>query len=228
MHAALLVILQFDMAQETRALSANERDLRARLKRRVIDLAVVERARKKQCARITSIKEGYANTKFSHLRMNARRRKTHIHRLKHNQGWVTEHGAKEQIIHNHFQEATGTRKTRSQDFNWEEINFVETDLHSLGEPFTEEEAKHAINLMPNDKAPEPDGYTGIFFKRYWDIMKFDIMNVVNLFGNLYYENFHWLNSTNIALIPKKDGAEVSDFRPISLILMPLRESLQRC
>jgi PIN domain nuclease of toxin-antitoxin system len=32
------------------------------------------------------------------------------------------------------------------------------------------------------------------------------------------ENFHWLNSANIALLPKKDGAEeVSDYRPISLI-----------
>jgi hypothetical protein len=31
-------------------------------------------------------------------------------------------------------------------------------------------------------------------------------------------NFHWLNSANIALLPKKEGAEdVVDFRPISLI-----------
>jgi hypothetical protein len=62
MNAALLVILHFDMAQDKRALSANERDLRARLKRKVIALAVVEQARKKQSACIMNIKEGDANT----------------------------------------------------------------------------------------------------------------------------------------------------------------------
>jgi hypothetical protein len=51
-HASLLVILHFDLAQESRRLSANERDRRARLKRKVIALAVVKRARKKQSARI--------------------------------------------------------------------------------------------------------------------------------------------------------------------------------
>lgn len=63
LHAALLVILQLDIAQESRILSPNEHDLRARLKRRVISLAVLERARKKQCARIANVKEGDANTK---------------------------------------------------------------------------------------------------------------------------------------------------------------------
>jgi hypothetical protein len=44
------------------------------------------------------------------------------------------------------------------------------------------------------------------------------MRAINLFGDLHVANFHWLNSANIALLPKKDGAEeISDFRPISLI-----------
>ena len=63
LHAALLVILRLDVAQESRTLSAEEMDLRARLKRRVISLAVLERARKRKCAHIRNFKEGYANTK---------------------------------------------------------------------------------------------------------------------------------------------------------------------
>ena len=44
------------------------------------------------------------------------------------------------------------------------------------------------------------------------------MLVVNNLSDLHVNNLHWLNSANIVLIPKKDGAEdVSDFRPISLI-----------
>jgi hypothetical protein len=218
LHAALLVILHLDLAQERRALSANETLIRTRLKRKVIALSVVERARKKQCARIANIKEGDANTKFFHLRVSARRRKNHIQRLKHNQGWVTDHNAKEEIVSNHFQTIMGTRVAPSNDFNWEELNFATTDLHSLGDPFTEEEVKCAINQMPSDKAPGPDGFTGMFFKRCWGIIKGDLMRVIHLFGDLHAENFHWLNSANIALLPKKDGAEeVGDFRPISLI-----------
>jgi mannosylglycoprotein endo-beta-mannosidase len=72
--------------------------------------------------------------------------------------------------------------------------------------------------MPSDKAPGPDGFTGVFFKRCWSIIKGDIMKVIKHFRELHVHNFHWLNSANVALLPKKDGAEeISDFRAISLI-----------
>lgn len=53
---ALEVILRLDMAMDVRPLSLEERDLRARLKKRVIGLAVLERARKKQSSRISNLK----------------------------------------------------------------------------------------------------------------------------------------------------------------------------
>jgi hypothetical protein len=100
--------------------------------------------------------------------------------------------------------------------NWEALHFEEPELESLGDPFTKEEVRNAINQMPGDKAPGLDGFTGVFFKRCWDIIKVDVMNVVHLFGSLHAENFHWLNSTNIALLPKKEGAEdIADFRPLA-------------
>ena len=72
--------------------------------------------------------------------------------------------------------------------------------------------------MPRDKAPGPDGFTGLFFKSCWNIVKDDIMRVIHSFGTLRTSNLHWLNSANIVLLPKKDGAEgVADYRPISLI-----------
>lgn len=206
-HAALLVILRLDIAQEERSLSPEELDLCARLKRRVISLAVLQRARKSQCARIANLKEGDANTKFFHRRINARRRKNHIYRIKHMQGWVTDHEKKEKIINDHFSEVMGRGGTSNLDFNWDELNLQPIDLHSLDDAITEEEVWEAIKEMPNDKAPGPDGFTGIFFKKCWEIIKHDIMRVIHRFDSLHTSNLQWLNSANVVLIPKKEGAE---------------------
>jgi hypothetical protein len=44
------------------------------------------------------------------------------------------------------------------------------------------------------------------------------MAVMHRFSNLQTSNLHWLNSANIVLIPKKDGAKkISDYQPSSLI-----------
>ena len=218
LHAALLVILRLDIAQETRQLFPEESDLRERLKRRVISLAVLERARKKQSARIANLKEGDANTKFFHRRINARSRKNHIHRLKHDQGWITEHDAKEKLILDHFSEVMKKGNTCNKDLNWEELNLEVHNLHGLDSPITVEEVREAINDMPSDKVPGPDGFTGAFFKKCWDVIKFDMMRVIHQFDSLHTSSLHWLNSANIVLLPKKEGAEgIADYRPISLI-----------
>lgn len=51
LHMAPEIILRLDEALDIRELSADERDLRKRLKRRVVGLAAMERARKRQCSR---------------------------------------------------------------------------------------------------------------------------------------------------------------------------------
>jgi hypothetical protein len=112
----------------------------------------------------------------------------------------------------------GKGEAHTIDFNWEALHFENLNLETMGKPFTEEEDRNTINQMPSDKAPGPDGFTGIFFKRCWDIIKGDVMKVIERFGDLHVHNFHLLNSANVALLRKKEGAEeVSYFRPISLI-----------
>jgi hypothetical protein len=38
------------------------------------------------------------------------------------------------------------------------------DLHMLDAPFSEEKVWNTIKLLPSDKAPGLDGFTGWFFK----------------------------------------------------------------
>ncbi|XP_073357715.1 uncharacterized protein [Aegilops tauschii subsp. strangulata] len=185
LHAALLIILRLDIAQEERSLSPEERNLRSRLKQRVISLAVLERTRKRQCARIANLREGDANTKFFHHRINARRHKNHIHRIKHANGWVTEHTEKEKLVHDPFSEVMGRGSMSSRDFNWEELRVEPHDLQGLDDTISEEEVWAAIKEMPGDKAPGPDGFTGIFFKKCWGIIKHTVMRAVQRFDSLH-------------------------------------------
>jgi hypothetical protein len=88
----------------------------------------------------------------------------------------------------------------------------------LDSPIIEQEVCNAINCLPSDKSPGPDGFTGRFYKTCWSIIKDELMAAVMAIWNRKFDNFHKLNSAFITLIPKKDGADqVKDFRPISLV-----------
>ena len=152
LHMALEVILRLDEAQEYRQLSPEEQTLRKSLKLRVQGLAVIERARRSQAARLRDLKLGDANTKFFHRRINARKRKNFIQRLKkRDAGWVTTHEEKAAGIQSHFVETMQRPLARHTDFNWDLIGIQQHDLRVLDDPFSEQEIKYAINQMPGDK-----------------------------------------------------------------------------
>ena len=89
-------------------------------------------------------------------------------------------------------------------------------LEDLSQPFTDSEVDAVIKNMPPDRAPGPDGFSGLFLKRCWPILKEDFMQLVKEF----YEgrcSLECLNTSLITLIPKKLRPEVvGDFRTISL------------
>lgn len=68
--------------------------------------------------------------------------------------------------------------------------------------------------MGGKKAHVPDGFTGLFFQKYWDIVGEFVMDMVKTcFRNGHVAKFH--NHTNISPIPKTHIAEfVSRYRPI--------------
>ncbi|KAK1603340.1 hypothetical protein QYE76_018353 [Lolium multiflorum] len=122
------------------------------------------------------------------------------------------------MIFDHFSRTPGRLPPRLLDFNWDALNPSTHPLEDLGMTFTEDEIKEALDDMPADKAPGPDGFTIAFFRSCWDISKDDLMSAINAFSELPASNFHVINTTNVVLLPKKDGAKsILDFRPISLI-----------
>jgi hypothetical protein len=82
---------------------------------------------------------------------------------------------------------------------------------------TEEEIKRAIDGSYAEGAPGPDGFSFMFYQRFWETIKGDFMPLVRGFetGEI---NMARLNYAMIILIPKEDEAKsLRKFRPTSLI-----------
>ncbi|GJR84402.1 RNA-directed DNA polymerase, eukaryota, reverse transcriptase zinc-binding domain protein [Tanacetum coccineum] len=100
---------------------------------------------------------------------------------------------------------------------------------------TDEEVKHAMFQIDDNKAPGPDGYSASFFKKAWSIVGKDVCLAVKEFfdtGKILRK----INSTLIALVPKiLTPMKVSDFRPIAFcnviykyISKILTDRIKRC
>ena len=86
----------------------------------------------------------------------------------------------------------------------------------LFQPITEEELLETIKSFKKDKWPRLDGWTIEFFIHFFDLIKQDLLRMVE--GSRMLGDIHQItSSTHIALIPKKKEAEsFKDYRPISL------------
>lgn len=80
--------------------------------------------------------------------------------------------------------------------------------------------------MPPDKAPGPDGFTGLFYKECWDLIKQDLIAASQQLYDLRGACFNFVNSASIVLIPKKnDVLRVADSGPIRFDSVDLQELL---
>ena len=107
-------------------------------------------------------------------------------------------------------------------FNLSYFLEINSELTWLEDPFTKEEIDSVVRNLPNDKALGPDGFNGLFIKKCWSTIKEDF---IRLFKDFCSQNIDLrrINSSFIALIPKKDNPEtVDDFRPISLLNYTLK------
>lgn len=97
----------------------------------------------------------------------------------------------------------------------EKVSYVENEL--LEAPFTEEEIKVAVFGSYADGAPGPDRLPFLFYQVFWETIKSDLMNLVDLFENSKL-NLDRINYAMITLIPKEPEAKtLKKFRPGSLI-----------
>jgi len=213
------IILRLDQAAERRALSDSEHQLRKDLKLKVLGLASLERTMARQRARVRFLADGDTNTKYFHMLARGRKRRNGISRLRNASGDAcSSHEQMEAAILDHFRSVFGQDGAGGFTMDFQAIGIPSLDLSALDLPFSEEEVEVAVRDMPSDRAPGPDGFTGLFYKSSWSHIKVDVLAAINavIFGDS--RAFNRLNNALIVLLPKMpDAAVPGDYRPISMI-----------
>ncbi|KAF7135399.1 hypothetical protein RHSIM_Rhsim08G0131400 [Rhododendron simsii] len=172
-----------------------------------------------QRSRLNWIMYGDKNTAFFHATVTQRRQRNQLSKLKNTEGiWLSnEHDINEHLF-DYFSNLFQTLGSRDLDGVLKHVEKCVTDdmNASLISTVTDEEIKEATFQLGALKTPGPDGFPGLFFQKFWDIVGLDVCSAVKSFfreGYLMKE----VNMTNLVLIPKVFSLEcLSHLRPISL------------
>ena len=163
--------------------------------------------------------KGDLNTKYYHASVKYNRARKQITKLRDENG------------HDHFsEEAKGEvaseyfrnlfKSTNGGDFSQLFEGFssrVSPSMNeSLSKEVSNEEVKEAVFSIKPGSSPGPDGMTGLFFQKYWEIIGSRVTLEVHEFFSSGTFPSDW-NFTHLCLLPKiDDPIFMSDLRPISL------------
>lgn len=82
---------------------------------------------------------------------------------------------------------------------------------------THMEIREAVWSCRRDRAPGPDGFLFRFTKKYWELLKDDVVGFVHEFFGIDFIPLS-CNSSFVTLIRKVDNPlTINEYRPISLI-----------
>jgi hypothetical protein len=93
----------------------------------------------------------------------------------------------------------------------------EDDKAFMSSPFTLDELKEVVFGMEPNKAAGPDGFNAEFYQKFWEIVKMDLLILLNNFHNNEL-NINNLNHGVVTLVPKGvDADRIQKYRPICVL-----------
>ncbi|MCI04221.1 transposon TX1 putative protein, partial [Trifolium medium] len=129
-----------------------------------------------QKSRSRWLREGDANTGFFHACVKSRKRSNSIVALKKGRSWLSNPDAvRAEVVgyfKNHFQEVLWERPKLDEVF-FPCLN--EGQCEALEGSFLEEEVLAVVVDSDGNKSPGPDGFNFNFFKKFWGLLKREIV-----------------------------------------------------
>eukprot|EP00253_Pinus_taeda_P024057 PITA_24057 len=176
----------------------------------------------RQKSRIRWLKEGEKNTKFFHRTTIQRRMHNQISQVINAQGekLETQEDIEKEFLH-YFKEMSQephlNRDEAIDNITRNIPRLVSEEQNSLLlKPISLQEVESAAKSLKAGKAPGPDGFSSNFFHHFWELIKWEVWQVVEESRNLRWM-YPGLHATFIALIPKSEDSSTPDkFRPITL------------
>jgi mannosylglycoprotein endo-beta-mannosidase len=168
----LLALLQdLDKKAEIDRLSDHKIDLKHYLKERLVSLLREEEIKWYERAKVKTLLEGDANTRFFHLVANGKHRKQLIYRLGDDNGVAVSSDRLKCHITNYYNnlfgipEQTGVTLMEDQIHDIPQVSDEENEI--LIADFTENEVRQAVFQMEHNKSPGPDGFPAEFYHVFW-------------------------------------------------------------
>lgn len=163
---------------------------------------------------------GDENTTYFHRSIKLRRYRQNVVAVQDANGvWCNDTESISRAFVNFYKALLGSAEEHRVEVNTQIVQqghiLNEDHRAALQKAFTPEEVKKALFSISVDRAPSPDGYSSLFFKKAWDIVGAEITQAVLSFmqnARILRE----INCTTISVIPKVEiPTSVADFRPIA-------------
>jgi hypothetical protein len=217
----LAKIQELDYAADGLGLDEDEWALRYHLEAQMMEMLSFEEEYWRQRGRQQWILQGDANTKFFHAFANGRKRKCAIHSLSSDQGVITEKGAIQEHIYSFYCNLMGAEEPKLIGIRtgmWPPEQMVSPhENDELMRTFTVEELDFVLHETKTDIVPGPDGLPILFYKKFWPLLKKEVLEILNGFA-LGRVDIARPNFGILSLLPKVPGADnIKQYRPIALI-----------
>jgi len=202
----------------------------------LVRLAALEQGKQlasywRQRRKFHTCKLGDENTKFHHLTATVQWRRNQIRTLQAaDNTLVTDHASKAAILHTFYSELLGQADecTAMPDLA-SILSYTALTTNQVAQligPFTLEELKTILFPMKTDTAPGPDGFTPLFFRAAWDLVKDDLLAFLNYF-HAGTADLQRVNKAFLALLPKKATSLLpKDYRPSPYKTVSLKSALK--
>jgi hypothetical protein len=174
-----------DLKRESRDLSSSELERLHIIEENLDKIWALEEIKARQRSRDKNVLEGDRNTAYFHAVANHRNRKKKVLILDGPDGPVVEQRAMMEVAVNFYKELFKKEDRPNihlvADFWSDSDRVTDEENVALTAPFSEVEFKEAIFSCYAEGAPDPDGISFLFYQKFWDLVKEDLINMFNDF-----------------------------------------------